>query len=64
MDWIFRGPPWEQPDLYRERSPITHVQNVTTPLLLIHAEKDLRCAIEQAEQFFTALKRLGREVQL
>jgi dipeptidyl aminopeptidase/acylaminoacyl peptidase len=64
MNWIFGGPPWEQPDLYRERSPITHVQNVTTPLLLIHAERDLRCAIEQAEQFYTALKRLGREVAL
>lgn len=64
MDWIFLGPPWEQPELYRERSPITHVTNVRTPLLLIHSEQDLRCSIEQAEQLFTALKRLGREVEL
>lgn len=64
MDWIFNGPPWEQPELYRDRSPITHVTKVRTPLLLIHNENDLRCSIEQAEQFYTALKRLRQEVLL
>jgi dipeptidyl aminopeptidase/acylaminoacyl peptidase len=33
-----------------------------TPLLILHSEQDLRCGIEQAEQLFTALKYLGREV--
>jgi dipeptidyl aminopeptidase/acylaminoacyl peptidase len=32
--------------------------------LLIHSENDLRCPIEQAEQFYTAIKRLGGEVEL
>src|ERR1700720_4048072 len=27
----FGGTPWERPDWYRERSPLTHVQNVKTP---------------------------------
>jgi len=38
---------------------------VRTPLLLVHSEEDWRCPIEQAEQFFAALKRLGQaEVEL
>lgn len=47
-----------------ERSPLTHAPDVTTPLLLIHGEQDKRCPIEQAEQFFVALRRLGKEVEL
>ncbi len=58
------GPPWKSPQFYLDRSPLTHVMKVVTPLLLIHSERDLRCPIEQAEQFFTALKYLRREVVL
>ncbi|HEU5381314.1 MAG TPA: S9 family peptidase [Ktedonobacteraceae bacterium] len=54
--------PWEDLECYRQRSPITFVKNMRTPLLIIHSEQDLRCNIEQAEQLFTALKYLGREV--
>ena len=38
--------------------------NVRTPLLLENQENDLRCPVPQAEEFYTALKKLGREVQL
>jgi len=54
--------PWEDPAWYIEHSPLTHVRNVETPLLLIHAEDDLRCPIDQAEQFFVALKKLRKDV--
>jgi dipeptidyl aminopeptidase/acylaminoacyl peptidase len=47
-----------------EMSPLAYVKEVETPLLLIHSENDLRCPIEQAEEFYTALKRLGKEVSL
>jgi dipeptidyl aminopeptidase/acylaminoacyl peptidase len=30
-----------------------------TPLLILHSENDLRCAIEQAEDLFVALRLLG-----
>lgn len=46
-----------------ERSPLTYAANVKTPVLLLHGEADLRCPIEQGEQFFVALKRLGKEVE-
>ena len=55
--------PWEDLNRYMHMSPINYVQNMRTPLLIIHSESDLRCNIEQAEQLFTALKWLGREVQ-
>ncbi|MGH2806751.1 MAG: serine hydrolase [Actinomycetota bacterium] len=39
-----------------ERSPITHVANVSAPTLLLHGAKDDRCPPGQAEQWFTALR--------
>ena len=53
--------PWRDAEKLVYRSPLTYVTNVKTPLLILHAERDLRCPIEQAEQLFVALKVLGRE---
>lgn len=58
----FEAVPWENLDHLMKYSPISYVHNIRTPLLIIHSEQDLRCGIEQAEQLFTALKYLGREV--
>lgn len=54
---------WEAEDRIMERSPIRHARNVATPLLIIHSDEDYRCPIEQAEQFYVALKRLGKTVE-
>ena len=54
---------WEDPTLYWKLSPLGYVQNISTPLLILHSEGDLRCPIEQGEQLFIALKRLKREVE-
>ncbi|WP_439108506.1 S9 family peptidase [Alkalihalophilus lindianensis] len=40
-----------------KHSPIAYVDQVETPLLILHGEKDYRCPIEQAEQLFVALKK-------
>lgn len=56
------GNPWEHTEKLWAQSPINHVANVNTPLLILHAEDDHRCPIEQAEQFFTALRVLDKEV--
>ncbi len=57
--WEFPGDPWESPGFYLERSPITYVRQMRTPLLIMHSENDLRCPIEQGEQLFVALKKQG-----
>jgi len=63
-EWEFAGYPWRNAEHYLQRSPITYVDEIETPVLLIQAEEDHRCPLEQAEQFFTALAVLGREVEL
>lgn len=39
---------------------INSAANVTTPTLFLHPENDLRCPIEQSEQFYMALKMMGK----
>ena len=56
--------PWKNLDWLMERSPITYVERMRTPLLILHSDQDLRCPIGEAEQLFTSLKFLGREVQM
>ena len=40
-------------------SPIKYVNQMKTPLLILHSERDFRCPMEQAEQLFIALKYEG-----
>ena len=56
----YGGKPWEARDLYLDRSPISHVENVQTPILLVHGENDYRCRITHSEEFYQSLKRLGK----
>jgi dipeptidyl aminopeptidase/acylaminoacyl peptidase len=44
-------------------SPVTYADRVTTPLLILHSENDWRCPIEQAEDLYTRLRQLGRDVE-
>ena len=48
--------------LWRQ-SPLAHVANVRTPLLMLQAEEDLRCPAADNEQLFVALRVLGRTVE-
>jgi dipeptidyl aminopeptidase/acylaminoacyl peptidase len=43
-------------------SPITMAHEIHTPMLIIHAEEDWRCPINQAEELWITLRLLGREV--
>lgn len=58
----FDGFPWEHADSYMERSPITYVKNVKTPVLLIHGDNDMNCPISQSEEWYSALKLEHKEV--
>jgi dipeptidyl aminopeptidase/acylaminoacyl peptidase len=53
---------WQRPDLYLENSAVMHADDVTTPLLIMHTDKDGVCLFPQAVEFFTALRRLGKKV--
>jgi dipeptidyl aminopeptidase/acylaminoacyl peptidase len=53
------GPPWETTSYYLKQSPLQHFANATTPTLVIHSALDYRCAVEQGEQVYLALKQLG-----
>ena len=52
----FAQPPWEDPDEYWRRSPLSLVGNVTTPTMLLTGEQDHRTPIPESEQFYAALK--------
>jgi dipeptidyl aminopeptidase/acylaminoacyl peptidase len=60
----FGAQPWEEPELYRFASPLTYATRMRTPLLIQHAEQDLRCPMTQAEQLFSVLRSLRRPVRL
>jgi dipeptidyl aminopeptidase/acylaminoacyl peptidase len=57
----FSGAPWENPEQFKALSPITYVTNVTTPLMLIEGESDMRTPPALGgEQMFRALKYLHK----
>jgi dipeptidyl aminopeptidase/acylaminoacyl peptidase len=58
------GDLWESPDKVRSDSPITYAPKVNTPLLIVHSMEDYRCPMVEGIQFFTALKRMGKEAEL
>jgi dipeptidyl aminopeptidase/acylaminoacyl peptidase len=69
MNWTFQQvlgdkPPFEDLQNYWEHSPIAYIGNARTPTLVLHNEFDLRCPIEQSEQVFVALKKLGVESEM
>jgi dipeptidyl aminopeptidase/acylaminoacyl peptidase len=56
------GPPWHQAEKYVRNSPVFLADRVTTPLLIIQGDQDI-VPIEQGEQMFRALQRVGRRVE-
>ena len=51
---------WERPDLYLENSPIFNTDKVTTPVLILHNDKDGAVPWYQGIEYFVALRRLGK----
>ena len=54
--------PWERPDLYVKNTPIFYVNQVSSPILMIHNKDDRNCHFDQGLEFFTALRRAGKRV--
>lgn len=53
---------WERQDLYLENSPLFHLPKVTTPLVIMHNDKDDAVPWYQGIELFTGLRRLGKKV--
>lgn len=60
----FPGFPWEYPEEYHRRSPISLVGNVQTPTMLMTGEEDYRTPIAESEQYYQALKLRGIDTAL
>lgn len=58
------SPPWADPAGYQRNSPLSFVNRVETPLLLLHGEFDTRGALTQAELFFQGLYARGQTTEL
>jgi dipeptidyl aminopeptidase/acylaminoacyl peptidase len=57
------GYPWDSAASLVAHSPITHVRNITTPLLIQHGESDNRVPLSQAREFYKAMKTLHKTVE-
>ncbi|HSH26255.1 MAG TPA: prolyl oligopeptidase family serine peptidase, partial [Wenzhouxiangella sp.] len=68
--WAYSGSasrgsfPWNNRELYVEHSPVYSADEITTPLLLLHGEADTNVPVGESASMFTALKLLGREVEM
>ncbi|HEU4993465.1 MAG TPA: S9 family peptidase [Gemmatimonadaceae bacterium] len=60
----FSGDIFQRMDFYWDRSPLKYVQNVTTPILILHSDNDYRVPIEQGEQWFRALKHFNKTAEI
>ena len=60
----FASMPWEDPEAYWRRSPLSLVGNVTTPTMLLTGEQDFRTPMSESEQYYQALKLRGIETAL
>ncbi|MGO2100307.1 S9 family peptidase [Vagococcus salmoninarum] len=47
-----------------QMSPLAHLSNITTPLLVLHGQEDLRCPLEQGEQMYIGMKSQGVETKM
>jgi dipeptidyl aminopeptidase/acylaminoacyl peptidase len=61
--WYIGGTPWENPERWREMSPLTHASDVRTPTLLLHGMEDRTDTEPQSMMFYAALKDQGKTVR-
>ena len=64
LEFGFGGAPWEERERYDRLSPITHVERVRAPTLVIHGENDYRTPVGDGEKWFMALKKRGVPTEL
>lgn len=63
VELVFEGFPWENHELLWRQSPLAYAHQITTPLLILHSERDYRVPISEAEQLFAFLRRRKQVVE-
>jgi len=61
----FGGYPWQKETkaLLDSESPLTYVEKINTPLLIIHGDQDLRTGVIQSEMLYKSLKIMNKPVE-
>jgi len=62
-DWEFGGPLYKTRELYEKWSPLNHVSDWKTPLMVVHGQLDYRVDLSEGYQAFTAAKRMGLDAK-
>jgi len=62
--YLMGGTPEEKLELYRERSPSTHLEKLKSPVLIIHGENDPRCPLQPVQKFYERAQKLNLPVEL
>ena len=65
VQWTMGGYPFDDRvrRIIERNSPITYVDRIRTPLLIMHASNDLRTGVSQSEMLYRSLKALNRPVE-
>jgi len=59
MEELFEGSPKKKGELYRDRSPVTHISQIKAPVLISCGRQDSRCPIQPVEKFVRKLKKMN-----
>ncbi|WP_329063305.1 S9 family peptidase [Amycolatopsis sp. NBC_01480] len=51
------------PEVQRDRSPLTYAADISIPFAVVHSEQDWRCPLEQAQRMFVALRKAGADAE-
>lgn len=65
IGWFFSNEyTGSDPEKVKGQNPFAHIDKVQTPALILHSEEDLRCPLEQAHRYYTALKLRGVDTEM
>ena len=59
-----KATPWDDPEVYAKTSPMTTIQQATTPTLIQHGEFDARVPTPNAYELYQGLQDVGVETEL
>jgi dipeptidyl aminopeptidase/acylaminoacyl peptidase len=63
-DWEFGGRPWQTPDVFSRSNPARALQNIKTPTIIFHGQRDRRVPLLQSLVLYRALEDIGCEAAL